>query len=325
VAALEREMEIIERYQPEFVLRHAARSEACSCPACSRASEGWPQANVKLTTQLRESLDPGCESVARELLFNPQAFELQISQAEVQGTVELTAWDEMLNQQCINLAVHPALSLEVSLYAIGVLLSKAQQYLVDDKRDPALLMSMGEQLAQLAEHGVLEEQLTMLPVIKEHRLAALKEMGAMRLNLNLPMADKMSMMLKLSELNIMQPNRLSERLQELQQNMAKCQVLTEQPHILRNVLIYRLYQNVFPGIKCENYGLAFQALTRQFFQLKMLFAVWVADRQMLSDGEIVTLFSAWFGWDGNCPQAEAAAVSSDFSLLVGLSLLIDRP
>lgn len=314
-------MDIIERYQPEFVTRHATLSETCSCPACRRGSEGWPQASVHLATQLRESLDPGCESVARELLLNPQAFALHISQGEVQDAVQFTAWDEMLNQQCINLAVHPALSLEVSLYALGVLLSKAQQYLDDDNRDPALLMSMGEQLAQLAEHGVLEEQLAMLPPIKENGLAALKAMGAMRLNLNLPMVEKMSVMLKLSELGIMPTSRLSERLEELQGGLQRCALLTGQPYILRNVLIYRLYHDVFPGVGCENYGAVMFSLAQDFFQLKMLLAIAMGEEQTLAEDKLITLFSAWYSWRQVNPMQVDAQNSADYSLLCGLSLL----
>lgn len=49
---------------------------------------------------------------------------------------------------------------------------------------------MTEQLAELAEQGVLEQQFAMLPPIVENRVAALKEMGAMRLALNPPMVEK---------------------------------------------------------------------------------------------------------------------------------------
>ncbi|WP_336818562.1 hypothetical protein [Cedecea sp. MMO-103] len=314
-------MDIVERYQPEFVTRHAARSEPCSCPACSRATEGWPQASVKLTTQLRESLDPGCESVARELLLNPQAFVLQISQGEVQGAVELTAWDEMLNQQCINLAVHPTLSLEASLYALGVLLSKAQQYLDDDNCDPALLMSMGEQLAQLARHGVLEQQLALLPPIEDPCLTALKAMGAMRLALTLPIAEKMSVMLKLSELSVMPASRLSERLVELRASLQRCEWLTAQPHILRNILIFRLYHDVFPGVGCKNYGAAMFTLAEEFFQLKMLIAMAMGEEASLSEDKLMTLFSAWERWRKANPPITREGFSADYSLLCGLSLL----
>lgn len=314
-------METSERYQPEFVVRHQAAAVACQCPACQKAEGEWPSTAVYLHNQQRDSLDPGCESVARELLLNPEAFILHVSPVQTRGEQILTPWAETLNQQCINLAINPALNLESSLYAMGILLSKAQQYLDQGNEDPALLVSMGEQLATLAEHGVLNDQLSQLPVIEANRLAALKEMGMMRLNLNLAMVDKMSMMLKLSELSIMQPSRLSERLHELQHRVNDCTVFTERPHILRNVLIYRLYHDVFPAIGCQNFGAAFLNLARQFFQLKMLGAIWIADRETLNDEQLVILFSAWFQWASNNPVQENTADSADFSLLRGLSLI----
>jgi lysine-N-methylase len=318
---LEKEMETIERYQPEFVARYKALAESCQCPACQKAEGDWPQANLYLQNQQRDCLLPGCETVARELLLNPEAFILHVSQVEARGERVLTPWVETLNQQCINLAVNPTLNLESSLYAIGILLSKAQQYVDQGNEDPGLLVSMGEQLATLAEHGVLGEQLSQLPIIEANRLAALKEMGTMRLNLNLPMADKMSMMLKLSELSILQQSRLSERLHELQQTVEDCTVFSEQSHILRNLLIYCLYQNVFPGIGCQNFGTVFQNLARQFFQLKMLSSIWIADHRTLTDEQLVILFSAWFQWAQNNPAVENESNTADFSLLCGLSLL----
>jgi lysine-N-methylase len=314
-------MKTIERYQPEFVVRHEAIAESCQCPACQKAEGDWPQANLYLHNQQRDSLNPACEAVARELLLNPEAFILHVYQGETLGEQELTPWTEALNQQCINLSVNPALTLESSLYAMGILLSKAQQYVDLNNEDPALLVSMGEQLATLAEHGILNEQLSQLPAIEENRLQALKDMGSMRLNLNLPMADKMSMMLKLSELSIMQPNRLSERLHELQQAFSTCTIFTEQPQILRNILIYRLYSDIFPGVGCQNFGAVFKTLARQFFQLKMLSAIWMADHQTLTEEQLVVLFSAWFGWQGAKTESEMYTDSPDFSLLSGLSLL----
>ncbi len=98
-------------------------------------------------------------------------------------------------------------------------------------------------------------------------------------------------------------------------------MFTEQPHILRNVLLYRLYSDVFPGLGNQNYGAALLGLTREFFQLKMLSAIWFADHQSLGNEQIVTLFSAWFLWGQNNPREENMADSADFSLLNGLSLI----
>lgn len=313
-------MELIEHYQPEFVTRFDARETPCSCPACQSAEQAWPHISVKMKNQQRESLDIGCETAAKEMLFNPEAFILHIEQAAPQSEELLPVWSEVLNQQCINLAVHPSLPLEISLYAIGILLSKAQQHWDNGETDPALLISMTEQLAALAEQGVLEQQFAMLPPIVENRIAALKEMGAMRLNLNLPMVEKMGLALKLSELSIMQAPRLAERLQTLESVWSGIALFNEQPHTLRNILIYQLYSDIFPGVNCTNYGEVLLGLARQFFQIKMLCAI-RAEQGELTQDDVLLLLSSLYRWQKHNPFAVEMGNTSDYNLLSGLSLL----
>ena len=312
-------MELIEHYQPEYVVRFAERIRPCECPACQGRTDEWPVTHVKLKNQQRDSLDAGCETAAREILLNPQAFVLHTSTTRPQSEQGLSAWDETLNQQCINLAVHPALTLESSLYAIGVLLSKAQRYLDSDQCEPHQLLEMGEQLSALAERGILDEQLRLLPPIEVNRVEALEQMGAMRLTLNLPVMQKMSMMLKLSELAVMQPARLQDRLRELEAGAARNALLNEQPHILRNALIYKLYGECLPGPDADNYGDVLMSLTRMMFQLKMLCAMWLEDNAQLTHNDVVALFSAWFNWQSG--NVWKGANSADYTLLCGLSLI----
>ena len=91
-------MELIEHYQPEYVIRFNARQEACTCPACEDASGEWPKTCITLGNQQRESLNAACESAAREILLNPDAFMLHAGEVEADGH-EQNAWDEALNQQ----------------------------------------------------------------------------------------------------------------------------------------------------------------------------------------------------------------------------------
>ena len=312
-------MELIEHYQPEYVVRFAERKRPCTCPACQKSAGDWPVTQLKLKNQQRDSLDAGCETAAREILLNPQAFVLHTSTTEPDSKQVFNTWDETLNQLCINLAVHPALALESSLYAIGVLLSKAQRYRDNDQCDPQELLTMGEQLSALADGGILDEQMRVLPPIEVNRVEALEQMGAMRLTLNLPAMQKMSMMLKLSELAVMQPARLQDRLRELEAGIARNTLLTEQPHILRNALIYKLYGECLPGPDADNYGDVLMSLTRMMFQLKMLCAMWREDNAQLTHDDVVALFSAWFNWQrGNVWKG---ANSADYTLLCGLSLI----
>ena len=314
-------MEPIEHYQPEYVKCFAARDTACDCAACRNAPEGFPFVSIKLKNQQRESLNIACETAAREALLNPQAFVLHTSLKPAEGETLLSAWHEALNQQCINLAIHPALSLQERLYAIGVLLSKAQQHHANDEQDPALLVSMGEQLASLAEQGVLSQQFALLPPIPENQLAALKAMGAIRLNLALPMAEKMALALKLSELAILSPSRLAERHQAMSDQWQAIALFDEQPWILTNYLLYSLYHRVFPGVAEDNYGEAFLAMARDFFCLRMLCAVRLGEHDTLTAEDAVMLMSAFEEWKQNNPFPVNKENTADYSLLCGLSLL----
>ena len=311
-------MEMIEHYQPEYVMRFNDRNAPCDCPACQSGADGWPETRVTLGNQQRDSLNAACESAAREILLNPAAFLLHTNEVESGAERRADLWNETLNQQCINMAVHPALTLESSLYAIGVLLSKAQRYVDEKQGEPQLLVTMGDELSQLAEGGILNQQLALLPTIEANRVKALGEMGAMRLNLNLPPMQKMMFMLKLSELAVMEPARLQDRLREL--DAKPIALREEQPHILRNMLIYRLYSEFFPGLEASNYGEALMLLTRQFFQLKMLCAMWLEDNGQLTEDDFIVLFSAWFAWQQQAIAVEKAS-TADYSLLCGLSLI----
>lgn len=312
-------MELIDCYQPEFVTRYT--TIGCECPACQKASGEWPRTRVILKNQLRESLVLACESAAAAILLDPEAFNLHATRCEPAGGEVLSLWHETLNQQCINLAVHPALSLHVSLYAIGVLLSKAQRYWENGEHDPMLLHVMGEQLALLAEEGILDEQFAELPPIMPNRTAALRAMGSIRLNLNLPMAEKMSIVLRLSELAIMTPERLEERLIELENSWGQLTLFNEQPHILRNFLIYQLYHHIFPGISGQNYGQAFLELATTLFRIRILCAMALDNSAELNPEQIVIFISALTQWELQATEDIDKGPTADYSLLGGLSLI----
>lgn len=312
-------MEMIEHYQPEFVVRFRAREAACTCPGCQSGTANWPHTSMSLGNQQRDSLNAACESAAREILLNPEAFVLHAGDAASDEARGADLWNETLNQQCINLAVHPALTLQSSLYAIGVLLSKAQRDVDEKACEAQHLVAMGEQLSQLADGGILNEQFSLLPPIEVNRVHALGEMGTMRLNLNLPPMQKMMFMLKLSELAVMQPARLQDRLRELEAKSVP--LLEEHPHILRNLLIYRLYSEGFPGTAFAHYGDALKSLTGQVFQLRMLCAIWLEDNGQMSEEDFIILFSALYGWVGPQRAESNEATTADYTLLCGLSLI----
>lgn len=313
-------MSLCDSYRPEFVARYLADSDACHCPYCANNQQENCVCTVTLADQQRETLNLSCEKAARALLFNPDAFVLHATKIPNQGGAALPEWDGALNQQCINLAVKPGFALELKLFAIGMLLSKAQQLSDDQQQDVTAVVTLSEELAVLMDRGILAQQFAELPKIKQYRVKMLKQVGFMRLALNLPMAQKMGMMLKLSELAIMQPDRLEERLEQLQALKFNSSWFEQQPCILQNLLIYLLYSDIFPGVGCENYGEAFFELARSFFQLAILTAICYEAETLVTTNDIVALISAWFSWRNNTNQSESGLEGVQ-SVLFGMSLL----
>ena len=283
----------MEHYQPEFVTRYLTENAACTCPACQSSGNELAVVSIQFNNQQRDSLEVSCESAARQLLLNPQAFVLHAGENSGETLPHTDLWLETLNQQCLNLAMHPSLNTETALYAIGILLSKAQQYQRQQQHDPALLVGMAEEVCVLANNGVLADQYNQLPQFSALRAAALKTLSALPIDFTLPLSEKMTLTLKISELMLMNETHLVDRVQALGS-------LWEEFHaqapafVARNILIYQIYQNIFPGRNPTRYGSQMLHLTRQFFQLNNLFALWLETGNPLTDDVQVSLFSSWY-------------------------------
>jgi lysine-N-methylase len=284
----------MEHYQPEFVIRYLAENTACDCPHCLSSEDAPTLTSIKFNNQQRDSLDVSCESAARQMLLNPEAFVLHAAEINETADTSPDLWLENLNQQCLNLAMHPAMTLETALYAIGVLLSKAQQYQDTQQSDPALLTDMAAQLGSLAEQGILAEQYQQLPQIVATQAKALKSLGAQRISFNLPMMEKMAVSLKVGELMVMNEAQLADRVRALQAHWDALKTTRNMPFITRNLLMYKLYHDVFPGPSDVRYGEKLLRLALQFFHLKMILAIWIETAgSELTDEALVSMFCSW--------------------------------
>lgn len=311
----------MEHYQPEFVTRYLAENSNCDCTECQTAESHWPLKSIKFNQQQRDFLDVSCESAAKQMLLNPEAFVLHAGENNEAGDAQPDLWLEMLNQQCLNLAMHPALTVETALFAMGVLLDKAQQYQDAQQNDPELLVAMTEKLGAWAEQGVLVEQYVQLPKNATTQTMALKSLSSQRMNFNLPAMDKMTLALKIGELNVMNEAQLLDRLNTLQQHWDALKSTNNMAVIARNSLMYKLYSDVFPGAGDAHYGETFMRLTQHFFQLKMLLAIWVETGNELTDDLLVSMYSSLYLVQKDNVIPEANANDGETTLLYALSLI----
>ncbi|WP_439411931.1 hypothetical protein [Enterobacter ludwigii] len=309
----------MEHYQPEFVISYLTNNMTCTCPACQMTTEKeWPLVHVRFNNQLRDSLDICCETVAKQLLLNVQAFEMNYTENEQVAESVMDICLEELNQQCLHLATHHALTTDTALYAIGILLTKAQQ---DTFVDPKLLATMTEQLGGLAENGVINETYEQLARITTIKSNALKALGSQRISFNLSMMEKMTMALKVSELVVMSDAQLADRVSTLNRIWVHFNAEQSQENVLRNFLIYKLYNDVFPGGDSKHYGAELYQLATQCFQLKMLLSIWLETGNLLTDDILVVLFSSWQRAQKTLPPQTYSSEDDETILLHALSLV----
>jgi lysine-N-methylase len=311
----------MEHYQPEFVIRYLAENTACRCSACQSAGSPSPLISIKFNQQQRDSLDVRCESATRQMLLNPGAFILHVAENDETTDVQPDLWLENLNQQCLNLAMHPALTLETALYAIGILLSKAQQYQDIQQNDPALLTEMAAQLGSLAEQGILAEQYLQLPQVAATQAKALKSLSAQRINFNLPMMEKMAVSLKVGELMVMNETQLIDRVRALQAHSDALKTTRNMPSIMRNSLMYKLYHDVFPGHSDVRYGEKMLRLALQYFHLKMILAIWIETGSELTDDVLISMFCSWHHTLDKDLPSDISGNDAEASLLHAFSLI----
>ncbi|OAT16721.1 lysine-N-methylase [Buttiauxella noackiae ATCC 51607] len=315
-------MELIDNYQPEYVKRFKENNKKCQCQNCLKEGEGYPYVTLTWKNQQRESLSLSCQTAAKEILLNPQAFILHESKIASESSLLFNPSLEVINQLCINFATHPAISLEQKIYLIGVLLSKVHSDNNEVVSDISMLDDLFRNLLSLADNNQLQKQMNQLPEIIQIRLTALKEIGKIKLNINRPLEHKMAFILKLSELTILNDERLAERLQQIQFGWQQGEgFFNRHQEILTNLLVYIIYNNTFPDTN-ENYGTSFFQLSEHIFRLKMIISIYCQEIAGYDREQIVTLISAYFEWDDKVKNMKVnTKQDSERFLLSGFALL----
>ncbi|MFZ3391266.1 hypothetical protein [Buttiauxella gaviniae] len=314
-------MELIENYQPEYVKSFKENNNKCLCQACKKEGNGFPFVTLRWKNQQRESLSLSCQAAAKEILLNPKAFILHTTVVEVVNNFndQISNEVEMLNQIFINNVIDESLSYRESLYSMSLLLNKIQRRDNLNHFDVQELISTSEELAGLISAGEFKKHFKDLPDIPEFRQRLLVAMGNIRLDIDLPSVQKMSFMLKLSELNILSRERITERLIELEE-VAKNNIdlFDNVDYIFKNIVIYKIYHHNFPDLGQQSIT-AFQHLCEELFEIKMLLLIYLSDNTELDFDVLSRFISSYYRWSEQ--SAKPVPINDEDELLYGLAVL----
>lgn len=294
-----------EAYTPEFVLRLKQNTQQCHCPGCQRQ---LPYLTQRWRDQIRHSALMSCDLAAREILCREDAFALHCEPSEQPDALPLDSRLLAVNQAAINLAIGSDASAEETLYTLGVLLSKSRQL-----AEPQHIEALGDELVTLMQQGMMSQALAQLPVVDSWKLAALRDLSRSELDATLDPLTGMTLVLKLSEINVLTSRYLQDTLRELEQDVQLATFMQSHRSVFLNMMLYEFYHHVFPGENSEAWEKSFYRLCQRYFSLKMLCALFVQNDLPLDDETLAALFAAWY----RTPQAAVG----DNPLLAGLSLL----
>ncbi|MGL4860780.1 MAG: hypothetical protein ACRC5A_13845 [Enterobacteriaceae bacterium] len=318
-------MSLTESYTPDFIAQYRNEAQSCQCEYCQNGGDALVTHSWR--NQIRDSGDISCQTLCQRMLFDAQAFILHEEQRANSSEQSMDSVIQHLNQLGLNLAVLSSLSIDEQLYGLGILLSRAEQQGTDDLSG---VNALSEQLAQMAESGELQRQFSQLPEIDKYQLAVLKKLGAILLMLYADPMQAMNMLMKMNELVMMSDAELEEQLQALRNQWSTegATWFNDHPRVMQNYLIYRLYHDLFPAADGHSLSQAYWLLVCDFFNVRMLLALWLQSGEMLDEEIVSAIFSAYHTWrkEPQNSQQMLDVLDDDpqTDLLMGLSLLLGQ-
>ncbi|KVN02955.1 hypothetical protein [Burkholderia diffusa] len=306
-------MNEIESYIPHFIVHGRSRIAQCECASCRAQT---PFVTNAWSNQVRHSAQIQCDSVSREALFERDAFKLH-TQPSFPGDGEpLSAWQNNVNQSCINFLIVEDLSIEERLHATGVLLSRLSR---DDlnESDASTPQSIGDELLTLAASGVIRQRFSQMPSIDRYKRDYLRRLAKVHLRVTPDPIASLAFNLKLTELQVMSDGFLEDVLREIESSRQVEAFFGKHGHVWTNYFLHRCFHDVFPGAARNAYDVMFLDLCLDLFCLRSLCAFLADSDVELTEESVSALFSAWHRGGKECLGRDDHVDP----LLVGYSLI----
>lgn len=313
-------MSQIECYEPAFVRRYRAQH-----PAAIRQPLviNW-QHEARCSLLLD---DPAC---CEAVLGSPEAFVLQVKMTEaVPGVAALPQHLQVINQAALDIVTLPGLSVDLRLYALGVMLSYAQKLPADSDDALVMLKSLPQTLADYAACGTLQQMFAELPAIAGPQRQLIRTLGRLAFDWDrlVDCTRKMSLPLQLSLLSLADANSEALMEQQLRDIWASegQNAFADRPWVWTNYLVYRLYHETFPRHEQHDMLTCYLQLVSDYFLLRSLFSLWLMDGSTITHSQAISLFSVFEAWrldTQSAAERDALLPPAEEPLLAALSLLV---
>lgn len=231
-------MSFIERYEPEYVRNFMTQYP--DSPLYVR--KVWKN-------EIRQSLALTDIESCKAVLNDARAFDLQLTYRPVEdNAAELSARDAIVNQAILSTLTLPDLTPELSLYAVGILLSRASKMPGRDGDILARLTTLPQALGDHAQKGTLQAQFAQLPPVPQLARQLVTLLGSFAFDWSIlpesPRKASLPLQVTLLTLHDANSEALLQQQLKVQWQTTWQQHFAAAPWMMRNWLIYRVYHDV---------------------------------------------------------------------------------
>ncbi|CAM6347833.1 hypothetical protein [Escherichia coli] len=279
-------MSFIECYEPEYV-----RNFMTQYPDSPLSVRKVWKNEIRLSLMLTEP--ESCEAVLNDAC----AFDLQLTYRPVEeNAAELSARDAIVNQAILSTLTLPDLTPELSLYAIGIVLSRASKMPGRDGDILARLTTLPQALADHAQKGTLQAQFAQLPPVPQPARQLMTLLGSCAFDWSIlpesPRKTSLPLQMPLLALHDANSKALLQQQLKVQWQTTWQQHFATAPWMMRNWLIYRVYHEVIGQADGADYC----PLVCDFYLLRTLISLWTLDGSSLRQEDIFALFAMFERW-----------------------------
>ncbi|HHI4041187.1 TPA: lysine-N-methylase, partial [Escherichia coli] len=260
-------MSFIECYEPEYVRNFMTQ---------------YPDSHLYVRkvwkNEIRQSLALTDIESCKAVLNDARAFDLQLTYRPVEdNAAELSARDAIVNQAILSTLTLPDLTPELSLYAVGIVLSRASKMPGRDGDILARLTTLPQALADHSQKGTLQAQFAQLPPVPQLARQLMTLLGSFTFDWSIlpesPRKASLPLQVTLLTLHDANSKALLQQQLKVQWQTTWQQHFATAPWMMRNWLIYRVYHEVIG----QTDGADYCPLVCDFYLIRTLISLWTLD------------------------------------------------
>lgn len=262
----------------------------------------YPYVDIRWQNEIRKSLAIECPEACGLILMSQTSVWLESSKSLASRTnTSLNDVYQMVNSECITLALRSELTIAERLYAIGQIIFSLPMGSYKNSKNIRQAQQKLKMQSALLTNEYIKDKVTQISHNNSKEWQLFAQIGAQVSALaNVETTPRMEIFWEAVNKDILNqsPETGAEKIAVLdntwEQQLAP--LAQEFPHILTNYLFYRLYHDSFPYHDKMNEYESYYQLVTDCFMLRNIISYWAHIHQQMKKSKVVEIVNVYHRW-----------------------------